>query len=130
MGYTPALLKQLLSVVVMAALGPTIVLVKSQSTRRTSDARVSSNVFDEVADKVGLKFRHYNGMTGKLFLPEVMGAGAALFDFDNDGDLDVYLVQGSVLAPTDQPSRTLFPWRETVEPRGRLCRNDLVVGKD
>jgi hypothetical protein len=130
MGYTPALLKQLLSVVVMAALSTTTVQVKSQSTRKTSDARVSSNVFDEIADKVGLKFRHYNGMTGKLFLPEVMGAGAALFDFDSDGDLDIFLVQGSVLAPTDQPAHTLFPWRETVEPRGRLFRNDLIVGKD
>ena len=36
-------------------------------------------------------------MTGKLFLPEIMGAGAALFDFDNDGDLDVFVVQGSTL---------------------------------
>lgn len=69
-------------------------------------------------------------MTGKLFLPEVMGAGAALFDFDGDGDLDVYLVQGSVLEAGDQPARTLFPWREEGAPRGRLFRNDLIIGKD
>ncbi len=54
-------------------------------------------IFDEVAGDVGLNFRHYNGMTGKFYLPEIMGAGAALFDYDSDGDLDVFLVQGGAL---------------------------------
>ncbi len=79
---------------------------------------------------MGIKFQHYNGMTGKMYLPEIMGSGAALFDFDNDGDLDVFLVQGSVLEPGTQPASTLFPWRGPGLPRSRLFRNDLVVGKD
>src|SRR5688572_22343998 len=87
-------------------------------------------VFDEVAEKVGLKFRHYNGMTGKFFLPEIMGAGVAVFDYDNDGDLDVYLVQGNVLEPTDKPDSTKFPWRDAVSPRGRLFRNELQLDKN
>ena len=66
--------------------------------------------FHEVAEQVGLRFQHYNGMTGKFYLPEIMGSGVALFDFDNDGDLDVYLVQGNILEPNTKPSRTLFPW--------------------
>lgn len=90
----------------------------------------SSPIFDEIAEKSGLRFRHYNGATGKLFLPEVMGAGAALFDFDNDGDPDVFLVQGSVLEERDQPAHTRFPWREQGLPQGKLFRNDLLVGKD
>jgi len=87
-------------------------------------------IFKEVAAQVGLNFRHYNGMTGKLFLPEIMGSGAALFDYDNDGDLDVYLAQGNVLEPGTKPGGTLFPWREANAPRGRLFRNDLVIAKD
>src|SRR6266436_5659857 len=59
-----------------------------------------------------------------------MGPGVALFDFDNDGDLDVFLVQDSVLEPGVQPAGTLFPWRETEKPRGRLFRHDLVVTKE
>jgi len=78
-------------------------------------------IFEEVAEKVGLDFRHYNGMTGKFFLPEIMGAGAALFDYDNDGDLDVFLVQGSGLEANTKPGES---------PRGKLFRNDLETGKD
>ncbi len=90
-----------------------------------SDKKQNQPIFEEVAGKAGLRFKHYNGMTGKFFLPEIMGAGAALFDYDNDGDLDVFLVQGSVLEAADKPGSTMFPWRETASPRGRLFRNEL-----
>jgi hypothetical protein len=69
-------------------------------------------------------------MTGKFFLPEIMGSGAALFDYDNDGDLDVFIVQGNILEPDSKPANTLFPWRGAEPPRSRLFRNDLVVAKD
>jgi hypothetical protein len=58
--------------------------------------------FEDVTDKVGLKFVHDAGPTGSYFMPQIMGSGAALFDFDNDGRLDVYLLQG---AGPDSPSR-------------------------
>ena len=83
-------------------------------------------IFREVAETTGLTFRHYNGMTGKFYLPEITGSGGALFDFDNDGDLDVFLVQGNTLEPNTKPGDTLFPWRGTERPRGKLFRNDLV----
>src|SRR5215470_1322485 len=82
-------------------------------------------LFKDVAEQVGLKFQHYNGMTGKFYLPEITGSGAALFDFDNDGDLDVFLVQGNVLEPNTKPGETLFPWHGSQPPQGRLFRNDL-----
>lgn len=92
--------------------------------------RIESLIFKEVASQVGLKFQHYNAMTGKFYLPEITGSGAALFDFDNDGDLDVYLVQGNALEPGVKLTDTLFPWRGSDPPQGKLFRNDLVMGKE
>src|ERR1700741_666412 len=86
-------------------------------------------IFKEVADQVGLKFQHYNGMTGKFYLPEITGSGSAFFDFDNDGDLDVFLVQGNVLEPNPHPANRLFPWRGPEPPRANLFRNDLNANK-
>ena len=108
-------------------LAPTYSAKNFQSDKKT--AQPSQAIFDEVAEKVGLTFRHYNGMNGKFFLPEIMGAGAALFDYDNDGDLDVFLVQGNVLEPGDKPSTTMFPFPKTELPHHKLFRNDLKLGK-
>jgi hypothetical protein len=46
-----------------------------------------------VEAQAGIAFQHRNGASGKFHMPEIMGAGAAVFDFDNDGDLDLFLVQ-------------------------------------
>ena len=101
-----------------------------QSRQSAKIAQAPGAIFKEISDEVGLKFQHYNGMTGKLYLPEITGSGAALFDYDNDGDLDVFLVQGNVLEPNTTPTSTQFPWHGSELPRGRLFRNDLVVKND
>lgn len=75
-------------------------------------------LFVEVADQVGLRFTHVNGATGQYFMPEIMGAGVALVDYDGDGDLDVFLLQGGSLAGQGQTLTS------------RLFRNDLRVAAD
>jgi len=86
-------------------------------------------VFADVTDAVGVRFRHYNGLTGQLLYPEIIGAGAALFDFDNDGDLDLFLVQGATLRAGDDPRKTVVPWGGAGPPMARLYRNDLPAGR-
>src|SRR5437762_2782804 len=79
----------------------------------------SGPLFVESAAATGLAFTHVNGASGKYYLPEMMGAGVALFDFDNDGDLDVFLVQsGAIDAGGQAPAAC------------RLFRNDLTVSPD
>ncbi|MCP4250441.1 MAG: VCBS repeat-containing protein, partial [bacterium] len=82
-------------------------------------------VFTEVAQESGLDFVHFNGMTGELFISETAGAGVALVDYDGDGDLDVYLVQGAGQTADGDLSRALFPPQEPLPLRDRLFRNDL-----
>jgi hypothetical protein len=48
---------------------------------------------EDVTDKVGLDFVHEAGPVGDYFMPQQVGSGAALFDFDRDGRLDIYLLQ-------------------------------------
>jgi predicted nucleotidyltransferase len=67
---------------------------------------------------VGLGFTHTAGATGQFYVPEVMGAGGALIDYDGDGDLDVYLLQNQ---PLDRPA--------TPSATHRLFRNELVERK-
>lgn len=51
--------------------------------------------FDDVTEQLRLEFTHDPGKTGELFMPEMVGSGAALFDFDSDGRLDIYLLQNA-----------------------------------
>lgn len=61
--------------------------------------------FTEVTDEVGLSFEHDPGMEGNYWAPEVMGSGGAFFDYDGDGDLDIYLIQGGSLPESASPNR-------------------------
>jgi enediyne biosynthesis protein E4 len=48
--------------------------------------------FEDITARSGLDFVHDSGATGDYFMPESIGSGGAMLDFDNDGRLDLYLV--------------------------------------
>jgi hypothetical protein len=79
--------------------------------------------FVDVTSESGLDFAHVNGAEGGLLLPEVIGSGGALFDYDNDGDLDLFAVQGSGLS-------ALGSAKDVQSSGSRLFRNDLTVAPD
>ena len=88
-----------LSVLLLAACGsPT-----SQEPKLENSALP---ILEDVTEASGLHFIHHSGATGELHLSEAMGAGAALADFDGDGDLDAYLVQGGSLSSGPNPNET------------------------
>ncbi len=86
--------------------------------------------FTDQAEAAGLDVIHFSGMSGELYMPEILAPGGGLLDYDNDGDLDVFLVQGRMLATGKTLRDAVFPPAGSVTPASQLFRNDLEVGAD
>lgn len=86
---------------------------------RSGDTASEGPWFVDVASDAGLAFTHYSDRSDEFYYPEVIGSGVALFDSDNDGDLDVFLVQGRAGSAASVDGKEL---------RSRLFRNDLERG--
>ena len=59
--------------------------------------------FVDVTETAGVHFLHKASPTSNKYLPETMGSGVALFDYDNDGLLDLYFVNGAPIADPTSP---------------------------
>lgn len=94
----------------------------------TSHSPISGASFREVADEAGLRFLHESGASGNFQIPEITGSGVAVFDYDNDGDLDVFLVQSGALnsgASSRQPQGSRL-FRNEFIPSGKLRFADVT----
>src|SRR5262249_17905098 len=75
--------------------------------------RVPAQRFLDVTEQAGIRFTHFNGATGHKLLPETMGAGVAILDFDDDGLPDVLFVNSCPWPgqPSVAPAPTLTLYR-------------------
>src|SRR5439155_9482126 len=71
--------------------------------------------FRELAKAAGVHFKHQDSPSEMHYVPEIMGGGAAWLDYDRDGYLDLFLVQGGKFPPEPNQKRT--------GPTSRLYRN-------
>src|SRR3982751_5897979 len=114
-GYVASVLRRTRTVITLAAC-VLLVLPRAGGSHEID----KQSLFVESAEATGLTFTHVNGASGQYYMAEQMGAGVALFDYDNDGDLDVFLVQGGPLDGSKGP--------RTDGPSCRLFRNDFSSG--
>lgn len=86
-------------------------------------------LFRDVTVPIGLDFQHEPGGRGQFHMPEIMGSGCALFDYDGDGDLDIFLVQGTELAQSKVSGAAGSGTGSGTGSSGsghRLYRNELI----
>jgi hypothetical protein len=106
----------ILGLVVLVTLIP---LGVSQDSAKTSDTSETSFVkFTDVTSALGVNFQYLSSHTSKKYLLETMGSGVALFDYDNDGRLDIFLINAAAL--TDSMPTDAIPQKSGPEYWNRL----------
>lgn len=113
---------------VVLIVGPALYGCSGPGTSETPEPRPAipdrGPVFTDIAGESGVDFVHFNGMTGRFYTAEVTGAGCGMLDYDNDGDLDLYLPQGRLIQPGTRMEDALFPPAGSRPTGDRLFRND------
>ncbi|MDE0018366.1 MAG: CRTAC1 family protein [Candidatus Poribacteria bacterium] len=71
----------------------------------TLNAAETTLHFTDQTRAAGIHFKHTNGASKQKYLPETMGAGGLFFDYNNDGHLDIYLVNSGTLSHDAQTPR-------------------------
>jgi hypothetical protein len=99
-----------------------VLLAACSPPQPTSSPDQQQDWFVDRTDQSGLTFTHFNGMTGDFYYPEVMPPGIALLDYDNDGDLDVFVVQGDMFSGKPIEKAVVAP---SSPLSSRLFRNDV-----
>ncbi|MGE3310023.1 MAG: CRTAC1 family protein [Limisphaerales bacterium] len=72
--------------------------------------------FTDVTRETGIRFVHTDGGSGRRYIVESVASGLATFDYDGDGDVDIYFLNGAPLPGVPADSRR--------PPRNALYRND------
>lgn len=83
-------------------------------TSQPTEAAVPERLLVDVTDSAGLDFVHDRGSTPRKYLPEIMGSGGSVIDYDGDGLFDLYWVQSGPVPGTEAAGP---------RPGNRLYRN-------
>ncbi len=101
----------------IAGILPILNLASCQLYAATSDCPIQLR---DVSRQTGIDFVHTDGSSGRRYIVETVSCGLALFDYDGDGDADVYFLNGAPLpgapstrAPTNALYRNDGGWRFT-----------------
>lgn len=96
----------------IAALCETILLPKTAAAESGESCVIQLR---DVTDATGIGFRHTDGSCGQRYIVETVTAGVATFDYDGDGDIDIYFLNGAPTRGGNHDGET---------PRNALYRND------
>ena len=77
----------------------------------TVDRISSPYLFSDMTEEAGITFTHFNSASAERLLPETMGSGVAVFDYDNDGWPDIYFVNGAPLKRQSDATPVQALWR-------------------
>ena len=91
----------LLAAMVVCLTRISVAIAQETSNSTTPAGKVTPGQFVDVTSVSGINFQYKSSHTTRKYLIETMGPGVALFDYDNDGRLDIFLVNG---APLDDPT--------------------------
>jgi len=92
--------------------------VVAQQSPAAAAATPSGSSFVDVTQRLGINFQYQSSHSSKKYLLETMGAGVALLDYDNDGRLDIFLVNGARLA--DPTAKGMVPQKTDTRYWNRL----------
>src|SRR5262249_24457966 len=76
-----------------------------ESRSQILPANQESVQFEDVSHRAGIEFQYDSGANDRHFIADTMGGGVGLLDFDGDGSLDIYFVNGCSI-PWDQKNPT------------------------
>jgi hypothetical protein len=85
---------------------------------QAADSPPHAAIFTDVTSELGLHFEYVASHTSRKYLIETMGSGLALFDYDNDGRLDIFVVNGAQLY--DPTQKGTIPGKQGPQDWNRL----------